>query len=64
MAISDGTWCEYCFSEKPVQRKMVHAGDCLLNVAWDIEDTRCTCHKAYRCRSKFHRVEKKVADGE
>lgn len=49
------SYCEYCFSERPEVRHLVHAGDCLLNVAWDVEDTRCTCDKAYRCRSKFHR---------
>ena len=50
------TYCEFCFSERPSRRLLVHKGDCLLNVAWDVEDTYCTCHSGYRCRSKWHKV--------
>lgn len=52
------TWRHYCYSENPYRRLMVHKGDCFLEQAWDVEGVQCTCHSAYRCRSKFHKAQR------
>lgn len=64
MPTKPAAWCHYCYSENPARRLLVHKADCLKERAWDIEEAFCDCHSAYRCRSKFHRMKKQVANGE
>lgn len=51
-------YCDFCGSDNPIRRGLVHRRKCFHWQAWDIEGS-CTCGNPYLCRGRFHPVNRR-----